>query len=1428
QAEQKAAVSKAECDLRVEAARLEAESKSKEAAELLRELRGAQQKLSVRSSSVERREHAGRPEQPSMNLEVEQLRSQAAEQDLQLAHLRLEVAQVNELREELEVANRKCVETAEELDAIRCSNFELMTKVDSYSVSLKAAEQERDSLREMYEKMSVTLSQKERQEAANDERTTAIEKELEMTEAELQAARQESEGLSKELATVQSKLTQTELSLASYRVDLGESHERINRLEEELFATRAELDNARLGLQETNNVKKELEHLKEALEHERSSGRAKWEEVCRKVLECESSLPQSRKSSLEVINKVQHLEYITAFEEKITCLESELQEARTKIEQEKAEKKKLKAALKQMRVREKNATELTEVQQQSATHPCHATVTREQPLQAAPPSVLACEGDLEKLKNTVRELELENRLSRELNTEYSHTMLEMEKEVIALKAQITSLRGESEHFEMELKLREMLEEELEKELTDARLKNQELSEAVQSQEESLERFSERVTNDVAKNDEYTNGLVAEVYQLREQEILLKEQLRVAAEKLAAEESFRAQEREHFSDVDRAHCEEVRELSISLADARRMISDVEVRLAEAEGNFTEIVASVLVGKAEAVRRDVNLEAEPETHVSQEGVTSAALEDMTLGEDAEGKCGAQRTPVIFVNVASQFYDFIIVVKAYNLSVGLGVGLVVLIIIVLMDVEKMWQLKTELENAVEALKGEIWSLNGQLKASILDREQLQDQVIELDSSLAAEKKRADALDCELSEQTELTEKASRQAAEAENESNRRLAECLEMETRREQVEKAYAQLTEYYSQLQAAYNVIYSQLKQIEAERAAAESAQQASTSDPTNDDNVRHVVDTMIAELHLEVGIDVDLHGKVLLIQKALREKLAELSEHHQAIAEHRRTNEALHEQLRSLEEETHKAGDQTADAKARLLHLEGELEWKQDECDSLRRRVNESGGDKRLSHRLLTLSSECVCGRCTVLPHRFTRTLLSASAALCMSPVCRVLSVCASVPASVALAASRLRIELAILAAKLATRQADVDALFRANAELAHTNVRLQNELEQSEEWTSPPDELRRLEELQEELSASKSNEETLQRQLAEVRAILNETEQKLEEFSLSERTSKASRSVETQNETSEAAASESFHEVECSTSCVGIEEVMKDHDKWRDEVERLQAVEKLLNERIMCLEDQLLEEEEKLQEFEEELISERRKVKVLEAEKQSAAQFEVVSNTNQGMSEESQWGFTDPADAVEKDVQLQLGFTKGQEHYEQADFYAQDSWVADVSGSAASRQQVEDELAQVRDELEQLKMKLDEQKRVTPSRRDDGEAERTESEWNALKRELSVLQEALLKKEAATAGTEQSEDAWGWEDSQARGFAELSTLQKKFALMASVEQEHKEIIKKQQDRISKLEEELSTADSYREELEDASKQVNDLQREIREVGGEFL
>lgn len=42
----------------------------------------------------------------------------------------------------------------------------------------------------------------------------------------------------------------------------------------------------------------------------------------------------------------------------------------------------------------------------------------------------------------------------------------------------------------------------------------------------------------------------------------------------------------------------------------------------------------------------------------------------------------------------------------------------------------------------------------------------------------------------------------------------------------------------------------------------------------------------------------------------------------------------------------------------------------------------------------------------------------------------------------------IRLIISIAAARLATREADVDSLFRANAELAHENVRLQNEMDE--------------------------------------------------------------------------------------------------------------------------------------------------------------------------------------------------------------------------------------------------------------------------------------------------------------------------------------------------------------------------------------------
>ncbi|KJH47581.1 hypothetical protein DICVIV_06333 [Dictyocaulus viviparus] len=423
----------------------------------------------------------------------------------------------------------------------------------------------------------------------------AIKTELDDTKEKLRAMREHSSCLDKELNVVRTSLTEAEASLASHQVDLGDHKERIDRLEEELFAARSELDNARLGLQETTAVKKELDTLKKSnsiliffinvynkmLEHERCSGRAKWEEVCNKVLEHESNSPQSRKNSLEVINKVnlivfvshllidifvvlnlvkllvievQHLEYMAAFEEKITYLEKTLQEARNKNEQDKAEKRKLKLALKQLKdkIREKDRLiEDDSLEQRNVA-------IDEAALVSASPSASKrhdLDVDVEKLKNTIKTLELENRLSRELNTEYNHTMLEMQKEVIALKSQITSLREESKHFEMELKLHEVLEEELERELSQARLKNEDISNAMNTYEEILENLSEQVNSGASENDMRVKELTIEVIDLREQNRLLTEKLMNSTDCIVANECTSATDRQLSQPIEGWHINE---------------------------------------------------------------------------------------------------------------------------------------------------------------------------------------------------------------------------------------------------------------------------------------------------------------------------------------------------------------------------------------------------------------------------------------------------------------------------------------------------------------------------------------------------------------------------------------------------------------------------------------------------------------------------------------------------------------------------------------------------------------------------------------------------------------------------------------------------------------------------------------------------------
>ncbi|VDM77002.1 unnamed protein product [Strongylus vulgaris] len=490
EAEEREQVYRAECELRLETARLEVERKSEEAAQLLEQLHDAKLETTRRSLSIERNnEGSSESNHPSgqteTNAEVEQLRAHAAELDSEMVHLREEIQQMSVLREELEQLRAKCSETADELDRMHCTNFELMTKSDNLAASLKAKEEENQTLRAMYDRASEELQQRAEGETREEEVSIAplipnqklviglvgpkkgyikpfgeqvrnhvdwdntelqlramydraseelsqqraegetreeevsiaplipnqklgskTQEEMASIRLELNGTQEQKASLEKELDKLKADLASAEASLASYRVDLGKSHEKVERLESDLFAARSELDNARLGLKETTAVKKELEQLREELEHEKSSGRAKWEEVCKKFLESEASSPQSRKNSLEVINKVQHIEYMTAFEEKIKCLEKELQEAKAKIEQDKAEKKKLKLALKQLRDKEKSKAESAHILP-TVSEVQETVITQESTQNSAEKTDPANE-DMEKLRSSVKVVDSPN------------------------------------------------------------------------------------------------------------------------------------------------------------------------------------------------------------------------------------------------------------------------------------------------------------------------------------------------------------------------------------------------------------------------------------------------------------------------------------------------------------------------------------------------------------------------------------------------------------------------------------------------------------------------------------------------------------------------------------------------------------------------------------------------------------------------------------------------------------------------------------------------------------------------------------------------------------------------------------------------------------------------------------------------------------
>lgn len=278
-------------------------------------------------------------------------------------------------------------------------------------------------------------------------------------------------------------------------------------------------------------------------------------------------------------------------------------------------------------------------------------------------------------------------------------------------------------------------------------------------------------------------------------------------------------------------------------------------------------------------------------------------------------------------------------------------------------------------------------------------------------------------------------------------------------------------------------------------------------------------------------------------------------------------------------------------------------------------------------------------------------------------------------------------------------------------------------------------------------------------------------------------------------------------------------------------------MEKLLNERIMCLEDQLLEGEERLQEMEEELMDEKKKVESLEADKNALTkELEQIGIANQSGSNESQWGWEDQTPSTnESELQKQLDDTK----VELLSCQRELEELREGKEEGPSSQLVEVELIHVRSELEQTRKELLEQKKITVllestsnERTAANELERTthvremekiESELSSVRQELETAQRLLEEKEDSQ--KHQEEQGWGWEEPQPSddGSREIPILRAKVAELEESERECKKVIVEQQTRIESMQEELVTAETCREELEDATQQVNELQRELREV-----
>ncbi|GMT14323.1 hypothetical protein PFISCL1PPCAC_5619, partial [Pristionchus fissidentatus] len=890
-----------------------------------------------------------------------------------------------------------------------------------------------------------------------------------------------------------------EEELIELRGRVAERDTTVERMDSELKRLRSELDHAHLAMAESAAVKREVMQLQQQMELEREAAATKWQQVAMQLKSYEelasNSGWDSRKTSVD--ESATAAAAAAAAELRATRAEAETAAVRNELRE-----------LQQGRELQQSSTQLQQVQHEIPRRV--AAIEEEETMDRH---------EMDVMRSRIEELESEVELSHELNVESGRTVKELQKRLEKIEHERRLLENLTVEFSADLaEMREEKEEssgaaavnvqpvEDGEEIGEMRRRLEELEEeAIVSEElhvemgrtvQVLEGRIREMEMERRLHELMNVELTTQLQELRQQPhpaadaatveaaANAEEIAAAAAERDAALQEQLENERRQRTREQEAAREELQRLQMALYAAEDAKREVTRRLKEKEETESLVrataatfdVVAVAAGPSNSNNDQVPKIIFPE---SAAGAAAVAAEEEEEEKAALVQENALLREAVYQNVRHQES-------------------------VTNDVTRLLELKEELEKAVEALRGEIWSLNGQLKASVLDRENLQDRVVELDTKVALEKRRADLLDVELAEQVELRENAQRQAAEAENESNRRLAECAEMDCKREDLEKAYGLLAGYYSQLQEAYNVLYAQQQHqmVQQEQLVQQknrevklqsgdredrSTQTESTVDPSTSPisvqsngiilpsssrramaevyssrlaslrelsvqltksvlatelatleseldnsitsieglsgtcpeagaNVDALLDAIIQDYDGSSGVSPDERAKIASVHSMLRAKISEVERVHCALREQRGVCGALEERLTELEAvgppHAGVAGPSSPGTASSIGH--SELEERIEECEALRAHVEQL---QEIISRYVSREEEFAAAAPSV----------SCRAAGCSA-------------------------QLSLLAARLATREADVDSLFKTNAELAHENE-LQRELSTSSTQT---------------------------------------------------------------------------------------------------------------------------------------------------------------------------------------------------------------------------------------------------------------------------------------------------------------------------------------------------------------------------------------